>query len=132
MANLRYGTGGLRVTMSDELDQLYRRAIERVAPGVLRRIEDATADVFNAARAEWPVKTGRSRDALEHHVTVSPDQTSVRGSITNPVKYARYIRAKKLDGKSAFVELLRKPLRARAADLAEVLATEAVTGLKAA
>jgi hypothetical protein len=132
MGRLRFGTGGVRVVMDDTLDQLYRRAIERVAPGVLRRIEDATADVYASARAAWPVKTGRSRDGLEHHVTVSPDQTSVRGSITNPVKYARYIKAKKLDGKSAFVELLRKPLRARAADLAEVLAMEAVTGLKAA
>ena len=124
MGRLKFGSGSVRVEMDDTLDRLYRRALDKVAPGVVARIDEATSAVFDAAVGAWPVRTGRSRAGLEHHLTVASDHTTVRGTITDAVEYSRYIKARKLGGKSAFVELLRLPMRERAKALAAVLATE--------
>lgn len=132
MAKLTYGSGGTRITMDDTLERIYRRAIEKVAPGILTRMEMVIAEVYDEARQQWPVRTGRSRDGLQRWVTVTPDGMRIVGSITNDVDYARYIKAKKLGGRSAFVELLRKPLRKRADDLSTVLARQAATSLRGA
>lgn len=127
---LTFGSGGTRITMDDTLDRIYRRAIERVAPGLLTRVELAIAEVYDEARQQWPVRTGRSRDGLQRHVTIAPDGARIVGSITNDVDYSRFIKARKLGGRSAFVELLRKPLRRRADELSTVLARQAASSLR--
>jgi hypothetical protein len=108
-----------------------RRALDDVAPGVLDRLEATVTRVVDDARSRWPVRTGRSRDGLEAHVTIAPGQTSIRGTVANAVDYAVYVRSgqRGLGGKSAVVELLRKPLRAAARELAVELADTVSTTL---
>lgn len=130
MARLRFGSGSVRIEMDDTLDRIYRRALDRVAPKVVERIEDATEEVFDVAQIDWPVRTGRSRRGLQRFVAISSDHAHIRGTITNDVVYARFIRARNLGGKSPFVELLRKPMRAKAKELAVVLATDTANGLR--
>lgn len=121
MGKLSFGAGSVRIQMDDTLDRIYRRAIDKLAPGLLPAVETAIDDLHADAYAAWPVKTGRSKEALEHLTSVSPDNKVIRGTITDDVPYARFIKAKSLGGKSAFVELLRKPLRERAKELVKVL-----------
>lgn len=130
MARLRFGSGGVRIEMDDTLDRIYRRVLDRVAPKVVDRIEDATAEVFDGAVIDSPVRTGQFRRGFRQFVTVSPDHTQIRGTIVNDVIYARYVRANNLGGKSPIVELVRKPMRAKARELAVVLAADATTQLK--
>lgn len=129
MGKLFFGSGSVRLEMDDALDRIYRNAIETVAPGMLARIETATKEIFDAALKAWPRKTGRSADGLRMEIVVAGDNSEVRGTITDPVTYAKYIKAKSLGGKSAFVEILRKPLQKRAKELVGELGGLAKTKL---
>jgi len=129
MATLRYGTARATIEMSDAMEQLYRRAIDQLAPGLLSTVEDALDDVFESAESSWPVKTGRSKAGLRKQVRIEQGGGAIVGSITDAIPYAKYIKAKKLGGKSAFVELLRKPMQERAKALASVLSTQIVKTL---
>lgn len=121
MATLRYGSARASIEISDTMEQLYRRSLDELAPGLLGTIETSLDAAFDAAVSAWPVKTGRSKAGLTKQVRIEGDKTSILGTITDAVPYAKYIKARKLGGKSAFVELLRKPMKERASALAQVL-----------
>lgn len=113
MGRFRVGTGSIQAEVDVDTEALLRDVVDRSAPGVREALERAASDVYESARARWPVRTGRSRDGLEWVIVVAPDLSSIRASVINDVEYARYIKARNLQGKSAFVELLQKPIRAR-------------------
>lgn len=112
MGRLSFGSGKVRVVMDDVFERLVRNVAARVAPGAVEVVEESTERLYQGARSEWPVKSGVSRDGLDRDVTVSTDLAKITGRVFDLVVYARYVRPRKLGGKSAFVELLRKPLKA--------------------
>lgn len=127
-ARLKYRSGGVTVEIDDIGEELTRRAIERVAPGLQQRIRDAVEGVRRNAESEWPVgrtdlrylarhpeKRGRphSRDQFESEVAIERTGFSsyeITGRITNRAEYWRFIRPNKLRGGSALVVYIRKPL----------------------
>lgn len=132
MRRLTFGQGSVRIEMDAKLEELARRAVSQVAPGVLERIDQAVDQVLEEAEARWPVKTGRSKAGLAAYTSIAPGGACVQGTVMNPVDYAVYVKSRKggLGGRSAVVELLRKPLRAQAAQLAGELGTTVAESLK--
>ena len=132
MRRLTFGQGSVRIEMDAGLEELARRAVSQVAPGVLERIDAAVDQVLEDAQRRWPVKTGRSRDGLAAYTSIAPAGDRIQGTVMNPVDYAVYVKSRKggLEGRSAVVELLRKPLRARASQLADELGTTVAESLK--
>lgn len=124
MTQLRLKDGNLTMLVNDGLERLVRDALEKVAPGVLGIVEDETQAVYDHARKRWPIgpdkpeRKGRhSRDELYHEVVIDTARGIIRGRVWNEAPWSRYIKPKGLRGKSAFVELLRKPLQSRQADI---------------
>jgi hypothetical protein len=126
MSRLRYGTGSLSVEVDDRTDQLVRAAVEKVAPGALQLIEREVREVFDNAKARWPVgpdkryRTGHSRDMLGWDVVF--DGTGlIRGRVYCTAEWSKYIAPKGLKGRYAFAEYLRKPMVAKTRPLVEAL-----------
>jgi len=118
------GQGGIRAEVSNGLAEQLSAVIEKLAPGARQALEDNARAVYDDARARWPVATGESRDGLYWGVQVAPDLSSVRGFVADEVPHAIYVKSYKngLAGKSAMVELLRKPVAARAQRVADSVA----------
>jgi len=121
MTQLRLKDGNLTMLVDDGLERLVRDAIDKVAPGMLDLVESETRAVYDGAKGRWPVgphkreRNGRhSKDELYHEVVIDTTQGLIRGRVWNEAPWSRYIKPKGLRGKSAFVELLRKPLQERA------------------
>lgn len=122
MGRLVYRSGGVAVAYSDVLDRVARAAIERAAPGVLQAMERELGEVHEAARRDWPVRTGRSRDGLVLDSALDPTTGRLRVSIRNDVPYAIYIKPKKLYGATtAWERYVRKPGRVKVRELAREL-----------
>ena len=124
----------MQVLVTDRTDELVRAAVDRVAPGAVDLIEDETRAIFDSARERWPVgpdkdyRPGHSRDALAWEVLIEGG-TTIRGRVTNSAPWSKYIKPKGLRGRSAFVELLRKPLRARRKVIVQALGRFVVSTL---
>jgi hypothetical protein len=121
VTQLRLKDGNLTMLVDDGLEQLVRDAIDKVAPGLLRLVEEETRAVYEGAKGKWPVgperrdRNGRhSRDELYHEVVIDTTKGLIRGRVWNEAPWSRYIKPKGLRGKSAYVALLRKPLQDRA------------------
>lgn len=121
MSRSTMGTGSLTSVVDDRTRELVRAAVERVAPGALDIIERETRKIYDNAHAKWPIgphkayRPGHSRDMLYWEVLI--DGAVIRGRVWCTAEWSKYIKPKGLRGKSAFVELLRKPLRAARAPL---------------
>lgn len=85
------------------LDDLVRRIEGRAARAVERPLARATREVLRAAKAAWPVRTGRSRRALTSSVYLTTAGVVVEAAC--PVDYATDIH----DGQT-WRELVRDPL----------------------
>lgn len=95
----------VRVKASDDLDRLADRVV-REAPRALRASLTVEVDrVGRGARAEWPVRTGRSRNALRWGVRGS-DET-FEAFVENDEEYADDIR-----GGDTWQDLVVRRLRA--------------------
>lgn len=124
-----YKAGTMQLTMDDTLSDIMRRAIEKVRPGLVARLEREGDEVLADALVEWPRVSGRSADSLKR-VTRLVGRDVVKVSIVSDVDYVVYIKPKKwYANRSAVVELLRKPIRKRAGRLAEQLAEETMKRL---
>lgn len=130
MGKIFFGTGKTRLVMDDVLAQLTRNAIEKLAPGALGKVEAARDRILNGAIARAPVKTGHFKEEFVGTLVVAPDYSTIRASVYNFAKYARYVALVKQGGKNAFVELLRKPLKAEAKRLVLELPADAVRALR--
>jgi hypothetical protein len=118
VARIRIVDGSLSMVVDDQIDELVRNAVERVAPGLVDFIEGEIEPIYEEAKRQWPVgpdrrfRNGRhSRDELYSEIVIDGD--TIRGRIWNTAPWAKYIRPKGLKGKSAFVVLLRTPLKRR-------------------
>lgn len=105
-----------------ELDRRISDALGGAAKRVQKRIEEEVIKLANEAKRDWPVKTGKSRDAIK--VSSRVTRGGIEVSITNDVDYVYYIKADDLGGKNPWRELVLKRIKNIEKELAEELAQE--------
>lgn len=81
-------TGALAGTLVDELKKAMGEGVFDVLDNEGRRLTEST-------RATWPVRTGRSRDALDYHIRIDPDAGKIE-AVVGTVGYGRYIQTTKI------------------------------------
>lgn len=135
MQRLRFGAGSVSVEMDDTLERIYRRALEDVHPGLLDAIQGEVEPIYRDVLKRWPI--GKERPDRPYHsisrfrqaVTITPDHSTVRGTITNDAPWARFVAPVNLWGRNGFVELLRKPMRKAHRRIATKVAKQAAERL---
>lgn len=117
---LRLGRGSNTVIIENGLDDMVRRFLEDTIPGVLPRMEAEAEDLYNAAQAKWPVKTGRSKAAMNWWIRFPrPDpldriEAFVGFEPGEPgSKYAHLVKGRKDDGKQSWRVHLLRPAQER-------------------
>lgn len=133
------------VVGSTALAEQLRRAVYKLAPRVMSRLEGEALKLENKAQVGWPVGVDKaengkrytkadreagkpirphSRALFDYGLRVLPD--AVEGFVSNRAPYWTKIKSEKmgLGGKSAVVELLRKPLKKRAPIVAKEIAED--------
>lgn len=115
---IRVGKGRSAVTIDGPLaDGLEREILDALGP-VAERMQEAADGVVATARADWPIKTGKSRDAFKTALTVQPGSFMVEVSVINTAPYTKYIKSTKRGDRedstrlrSPLQTLVRKPAR---------------------
>lgn len=99
-AHMRYGTGQTSVEISDSYRRVFENILTAVAPETTAALGQATEEIYNAARREWPVsprdrkgrerkeyRTGErrihSRDQLEHGLLIGKGGDEISGFVRN-------------------------------------------------
>lgn len=130
---------------SGTLEQQLRKAVYKIAPRIASTVEKEALKLENYAQVRWPVGADRTlsgklytkRDRAENQ-PIRPHSkalfdyglriatNAIEGYVSNRAAYWYKIKSQKsgLNGKSASVELLRKPLRKRAPEIAKELAAD--------
>ena len=129
MGNIRYGDGKNAVIVSDDMDRMIRRMLDRVAPTITRELENATAKLESSASKQWPVKTGEARASFDRVLRLSTSK--LEAVLTNRAKHVFFIRSDKI-GKQrkllvpvhVWTERVRKPGEKMAQPLADKLAAD--------
>lgn len=105
------------ITMSSAaLNQFVFDTAARLAPAIAMAIEDHVVPMFERARSQWPVRSGRSADGLV--LGLSIEGTNIVSSISSAAPYTWFIRY----ASKAFVDFeLRKQ---RLATLREIIGPE--------
>ncbi len=109
----RYREGNVTVTLDEGLARWVEQVLHDTERAVVDHIEREVEKVYQAARADWPVRTGRSRDGLRTALTFDRTRGRVEGSILALVPYTVYIKPRKLRGKTtAWQAYARGPITA--------------------
>lgn len=130
---IRYRAGAASIEIGGEWARAIREAVDRLAPELGATLEREANEIRQAAQARWPIgkdqyRKGRilphSIDLFWSGLRINPPY--VEGFIMNRAPWFFYIKSMKngLNGKSASVELVRKPMRRRATPLARELADQ--------
>lgn len=113
----------------DNLDQIASEAERRI----IRSMEAATREVMEAARSDWPVKSGRTRDSFRTVVRLIDGGSTVQAYITNDAtssdgaRYPFIIRTTAAEGfNRRWTEKVSKPLKKRAKKLARELEVDLI------
>lgn len=107
----RYKEGNVTVTVGPELQEWVDRCIRSCFGATVDAIEAEVEKVYDQARKEWPVKTGRSRDGLRTSLTLDRTRGRVEGAVLALVPYSIYIKPYKLRGKTtAWQAYVRGPI----------------------
>ena len=125
MIRLRHGNA--IVDVGGAIERTIRDTIERLAPTLAKRLEDEVEELRADAEGQWPVSRRdklHSRAMFVHGLRIDGDTLSAY--VRNNAEWAVYIKSYQngLNGRSAVVELLRKPLKAAAGDVARDCAEE--------
>lgn len=120
------GRGQIRIdgAIADGLEAEIRAALGPVADEM-----DRVANlVVMRAQEQWPVKSGKSRDAWRTDLRVQPGSFEVEVFISNPLTYVRYISSTKVRTvndavrpRSPFQTLVRVPARQTTRELKKTL-----------
>jgi hypothetical protein len=111
-------SGKASIVLDDGAARMAERLLRRAAPEVLAALEREADAIVAEARPQWPVKTGKSKDALDWALRLRSLEI-VETVVFDPVPYVYFIKGKKQGGKSTWNELVVKPGRRRAKKLAE-------------
>lgn len=132
---LRLGRGKNTLILQDEQASIVRDVIEGALPGVLDRLEQEARDHYETAQKAWPVKTGRSKRAMNWWVRLPRGDMSVLEGFVGfepgeeGSSYAHLIKGKKDGGKQSWRVHLQVPMRERATELNRDIAAILVSGL---
>ena len=123
-----YGRGKAQVELSGGMRDAVDRVLSRPSiKAVADRLEEEARQLYEAAREQWPEKTGASKEALEYGLRI-PDPTSLEAYVgfnMTEAPYVFYIRQKyPYNNRRVWIELLRKPMRRRVKVLAAELGDE--------
>lgn len=110
------------VVDTSDFDRMIESLLGDGPKKVLDRMKEETQQLVNEAKSDWPVKTGKSRDALRIESTVTPKGVEV--NVINDVDYVYYIKALDLAGKNPWRELVVKASKKLEKELAEELGEE--------
>ena len=125
----RFREGNVTVELTGDLEKLALEAVDRLLPGVREQMEANARDIWNSARGEWPVKSGRSRAGLELLTEIRDDAVLVK--ILNDVPYAVYVRPRDWFGvTTAWARLVKTPMKAAAKDLAKTVGKVLIDAMK--
>lgn len=124
---IQYGRGANQIELDDTIHDLVANAMENLAPGLYHKLSEVAEELYDEARAEWPVRKGWSRDALDWGVRIpDADMTVVESYVGfkpghKGSEYAHLIKALKHGNKQTWRVLLQHPARKRAEKLGEEL-----------
>lgn len=124
---LKVGKGRNEVTLSGALADGLEAELRAALGPVGERMQAEGDRILKAAREQWPVWSGTSRDSLATSLRVHPEGFAVEVVIFSPLEYVRYIKSTRVGDKknevrprSPLQDLLRKPAR----EAEKLLATE--------
>lgn len=113
MSTTRIQIGGMDATLSDGLEDVLRRIVDRATGSAGRVLGAALDEIKDAATQAVPVKSGKLRDSLQRYTNIGESEvrSGLRmGSAIAPYAYkVKFAKGTPLAGKNVFQELLRKP-----------------------
>ena len=111
------------VELDHDLDAAVRKILEASHRELAEALDDEAERIHGAAYAAWPVKTGKSRSALNHGLRVM-GMRRLEGFVGSDSPYAYYIRGRRQNGKRTWNELVAKPMKRASKRLAKELAPQ--------
>lgn len=121
------GSGKAQIELSGGLRDAVDRVLQGTPKVVADRLEEEARKLYEQAKAQWPEKTGKSKDALEYGLRI-PDPSHIEAYVGfDPSKapYVFYIHEKWPNAKRfVWQELLRKPARKLSKKVAAELGEE--------
>jgi len=128
VARIKVGKGRCEVTIDGALASSLETELREALGPVGTTMQSAADGILKDARADWPVKSGKSKASLADSLRVHPDSFQVEVVLYSPLSYVRYIKSTKVGSKdesvrdrSPFQDLLRKPAREAEKTLAKTL-----------
>lgn len=134
MPTITLGTSKAGVVVSHNLDRWIRDAVRAAGGVTIEEIERAGREVYNAAKERWPVGERRpkgpkpasvphSKALFREETQLQPARNRVRYTIINGADWTFFVRSTQVDPTGnrklhAWTELVRKPLEAKARELA--------------
>lgn len=116
--NLRFRSGGVTVTLGEEITRTTERALRACYGAIIDGIQMEVEAIHANAVAMAPVKSGRFRAGLSQGMVVNLDEGLIQGTVSSGVEYTRWIRWSKSrrGGRfqrrtSVWQELVAAPLR---------------------
>lgn len=108
---IRVGRGRSAVTIDGPLAEGLEREIRDALGPLAGHLQKEADGILAKAREDWPVRTGKSRDAFKTMLQVEPGTFKVSVHIGNAAPYAKYIKSTK-EGRKRDAARLRSPLQA--------------------
>lgn len=115
---LRFGDGsGVTVEMSDELEELARRAANDVHPELIDELGGHAERIHRQTKARWPVgreREGRpfhSKDRWTWNLVVNSTNDSIQAVVGNDADWVRFVTPRWLHGGSGVREMVTTPMR---------------------
>lgn len=109
--SIKVGKGRSEVTISgalgDEIEAELRSILGPVADEMQAQADRIIEEEINP---NWPVKSGKTRDAWATSLRVQPGEFTVEVVLRNPHTYTRYIKSTKV-GRSEDATRIRSPLQ---------------------
>lgn len=111
MATVKIKSGRSWATVSGPAAAELEAAVRAAMGPAIARVEAEMERVKREHIAQdWPVRTGKSRDAWEIVVKIDPARFKAEVSLDNPYEYVRYLKSTK-EGKDQDATRLRSPLQ---------------------
>lgn len=132
---IRLGRGKSTLILQEEQASIVRDLIDGTLPGVRERLEQEARDHYDAAQRAWPVKTGRSKRAMNWWVRLPRGDMSVLEGFVGfepgeeGSSYAHLVKGLKDGGKQSWRVHLQQPMRERAMNLHRDIVDRLVAGL---